>query len=45
MKYKIALFLILFVSMPAMAQCHLDGQVYEEGARVGDYTCRNGQWI
>lgn len=45
MKIRIAIIFLLFTPVAAMAQCHLDGQIYEEGAQVGGYTCRAGQWI
>lgn len=45
MKIRIVFFFMLLSPMVAMAQCHLDGQVYEEGAQVGGYTCRAGQWV
>ena len=45
MKIKICIFLLLLTPLIAIAQCHLDGQVYDEGAQVGGYTCRAGQWV
>lgn len=26
-------------------QCLFDGEVYEDGDRVGPYLCENGEWI
>ncbi|MCG7521734.1 hypothetical protein [Ruegeria sp. Ofav3-42] len=26
-------------------QCIFDGEVYEDGARVGPYVCDDGEWI
>jgi hypothetical protein len=45
MKIRLLLLFFLFLSSPAIAQCHLDGQVYEEGTQVAGYTCRGGQWV
>ena len=45
MKFQIGLLLLLLTPLIAMAQCHLDGQVYEEGTQVGGYICRAGQWV
>lgn len=45
MKHLLIAFVFLTVSESVFAECHLDGQVYEEGARVGAYVCRGGQWV
>ncbi|WP_170565032.1 hypothetical protein [Ruegeria atlantica] len=26
-------------------ECLFDGEVYEDGDRVGPYVCENGEWI
>ena len=45
-KYIVFVFsvLALTVSGMAFAECHLDGRVYNEGAVVAGYICKNGDW-
>jgi len=34
---------VIFMA-PSHASCRYDGQTYEEGTRLGSYTCREGKW-
>lgn len=30
---------------PALADCFHNGEQVPEGTRVGDFVCRDGQWV
>lgn len=34
---------LIFIA-PSHASCQHNGQTYEEGTRLGSYTCREGRW-
>ncbi len=37
-------FFALSFSGATLADCHLDGRVYKEGAVVAGYVCKGGSW-
>ncbi|WP_170418215.1 hypothetical protein [Ruegeria atlantica] len=53
MEKRIALFATIAIVAIALSggaqsqgrQCLFDGEVYEDGDRVGPYVCANGEWI
>ena len=34
----------LLFSGATLSECHLDGRIYEEGAIVAGYICKDGNW-
>ena len=42
----IALLAVLYsLSGVAIANCHLDGSIYQEGDVVSGYVCKDGDWV
>lgn len=37
--------LLFGLSGVAIADCHLDGTIYAEGAIVSGYICKDGDWV
>ena len=42
--YALMLALFLF-SANAFAECTKGGRTYQEGEKVGPYTCEGGRWV
>ena len=40
----LAALVALLFSGVTLAECHLDGRIYEEGAVVAGYICNGGNW-